>query len=299
MGTDDRAQDAQILVKQVFVAGIANACGQTVGHPFDLLKVRLQVQGRGGNKEVKYKGLVHGFRVMYTEEGGLIRGLFSAWRISALREFWYSGLRMGLYEPCKRDIFRATDRHDTPLYVKFGAGLISGVVAATLSNPLDLLKVRYQIVVGEEFLKLPGIARGLVGLYHEGGFKKLWQGYGANTARAAGITASQVASYDHVKHYLLRNQVCSEGQTLHLTASFIASLIAIIVTNPVDVLKTRMMNFNTYSSMRDCATQIFRHEGFSAFYKGSLMAWLRLGPHTVTTFVTYEWLRALFGIDPL
>eukprot|EP00662_Eupelagonemidae_sp_cell21_P022602 gene22602-21507_t len=37
-----------ILCGNLALAGAAQSCGQTAGHPFDLIKMRLQVQGRDG-----------------------------------------------------------------------------------------------------------------------------------------------------------------------------------------------------------------------------------------------------------
>lgn len=297
----DGGVSASVLGQHVVIAGFANAAGQTVGHPFDLLKVRLQVQGRGqqlAKHERKYRGVLQGLQVMYAE-GGVCGGLFSAWRVSAVREWWYSGLRMGLYEPVKFYVFNCRDRNHTPLYIKVAAGLSSGVIAATLSNPMDLIKVRFQVATGEEYRKLPSMWGALRGLYREGGIAGMWQGYTPNMLRAAGITGVQVASYDHIKHHVLQHGWLKEGYVLHFSASFLASLLAIMVTNPVDVIKTRMMQFNTYRSVRECGTKILRTEGPMAFYKGATVAWLRLGPHTVTTFMTFEAMRHLAGLQPI
>ena len=90
-----------------------------------------------------------------------------------------------------------------------------------------------------------------------------------------------------------------EGKPLHFITSVCASIISIAVTNPVDVLKTRMMNFPEAGSMSSMAVSIYKTEGPRAFYKGALLGWLRLGPHTVVTFTSFEWLRSAVGIKPL
>jgi hypothetical protein len=299
---------AMLLAQHVCLAGTANVFGQTAGHPFDVLKVRLQAQNRAAPQAATtphpihlrpYEGVVDGLRTMYRLEGGVARGLFPAWRISCVREWWYSGLRMGLYEPVKTNIFGEVDKRATPLCVKIGSGLITGVVAASLSNPFDLLKVRYQVARGPQFDALPPIHRAFLDLCRTGGLSGMFRGYTANMGRACGITATQLASYDHIKQTVIEHQWMSEGRPLHFVASACASLIAIATTNPVDVVKTQMMNFTTDRSASACVKRVFREEGFRGFYKGSTMAWLRLGPHTVVTFVSFETLRGLAGIEPL
>ena len=56
--------------------------------------------------------------------------------------------------------------------------------------------------------------------------------------------------------------------------------------NPVDVLRTRYYNqqyINSvgvlYSSGWDCAKKVVANEGLSAFYKGFVTHFLRIGPH--------------------
>jgi hypothetical protein len=50
----------------------------------------------------------------------------------------------------------------------------------------------------------------------------LWRGVGPTVQRAAILTAAQVGTYDHVKQYLIRNQVCVDGLSAHTGASIVA-----------------------------------------------------------------------------
>jgi hypothetical protein len=288
------------FVTQVTLAGLANVAGQTFGHPFDLLKIRMQMQGRGlaADAPRKYTNPIQGLGVLFREEG-LFNGVFSGWRVSCAREFWYSGLRMGLYEPVKNLCGATGSGNATPLWLKIWAATVTGFIAATLSNPLDLLKVRYQAAEGEAKKALPSWPKALADLYRQSGVRGLYRGYSANCGRACGITMTQLASYDHIKHHVLEHGWLSEGPLLHGVTSAIASLICIVFTNPIDVLKTRMMSSDQYSSIAHCTRDVWRLEGPRAFYKGALLAWMRLGPHTVVTFMTFELLRAACGISPI
>lgn len=67
-----------------FIAGGIAACGAvTVTHSFETVKIRLQLQGElqaKDNAPKLYRGVLHGVRVIYTNEGmkGLLRGLSCA-----------------------------------------------------------------------------------------------------------------------------------------------------------------------------------------------------------------------------
>jgi hypothetical protein len=335
-----------LLAQHVILAGISNALGQTSSHPLDLLKIRLQVQGagqRGMNKQ--YAGIVSGLMHIVRTEG--VRGCYKGWQAAVLREFSYSGLRVGLYEPVK-NLFGAKDPAHTPLYLKVASGACSGMVGAAVANPFDLLKVppficarspdpfsivyidwifdfnelaplcspplqvRFQAAENAQAYKELGSAfQAMRDVARADGFAGLWRGVGPTVVRGMLITGSQVPAYDHIKHTVLNNEWAPEGRGLHFGSSFAASLVAVTVSNSVDVVKTRVMNQRqaysaasaaevlAYQGPLDCAAKIFRTEGPLAFYKGWLAAWLRLGPHTIVTFMVFEELRLATGINPL
>ena len=285
-----------LLAQHVALAGFANAAGQTAGQPFDFIKIKLQMQGRSANPVKKYNGVYGGLKTIYHEKG--VVGLFGVWRISFAREWWYSGLRMGLYEPVKH-AFGGTDRHATDLSVKIASGAVSGTIASLLSNPLDLVKVRYMAVEGDPYAALGPPVKFLVNMARKGGIRALYQGLAPNCMRAASITASQVPAYDHTKHHLLNHGYMEEGLSVHFTSSFVASWVAIFATNPVDVLKTRSMAATASVRIIDITRDVLKNEGPLAFYKGSLSAWLRLGPHTIVTFISLEQLRKVANLQPL
>ncbi|GJV09455.1 mitochondrial uncoupling protein 5-like protein [Tanacetum coccineum] len=56
------------------------------------------------------------------------------------------------------------------------------------------------------------------------------------------VTASYLASYDHIKETILAKGVMKDGLGTHVTASFAAGFVAAISSNPMDVIKTRFMN---------------------------------------------------------
>lgn len=90
--------------------------------------------------------------------------------------------------------------------------------------------------------------------------------------RAALLNATQLSTYDQVKHTILNNEYMTEGKNLHFVSSFCAGIAVAIVTSPIDVVKTRVMNVDpaapAYNSMLDCFAKMLRTEGVRGFYKG-------------------------------
>lgn len=92
----------------------------------------------------------------------------------------------------------------------------------------------------------------------------------------------------------------NEGIPLHMVCSMYAGFWTATVTCPLDVIKTRVMNDGGGStSTLSMARNILRYEGLRGLYKGWLANWMRLGPHTIVTLITFEQLRALAGMPPL
>jgi len=118
------------------------------------------------------------------------------------------------------------------------------------------------------------------------------------SSRAVLITIGQVAMYDQFKQMLLTTAYFSDNMTTHFTASLTAASVATALTQPVDVMKTRMMNAppGTYSGIGACAKDIASN-GLTSFYKGFLPAFTRLAPQTVLTFLFFEQFRQRFGKD--
>ncbi|CAI0419904.1 unnamed protein product [Linum tenue] len=133
------------------------------------------------------------------------------------------------------------------------------------------------------------------------GIGSLWRGSAMTVNRAMLVTASQLASYDQFKETILEKGVMGDGLGTHVTASFAAGFVAAVVSNPVDVIKTRVMNMKVdagkaapYAGALDCAIKTVRAEGPMALYKGFVPTISRQGPFTVVLFVTLEQVRKLF-----
>ena len=116
-------------------------------------------------------------------------------------------------------------------------------------------------------------------------------------------SAVQLSTYDTCKEYLHRevpyfSTEKGQGLILHFSAAMMSGLMVTTAMNPADVMSTRMYNQaagkELYSSIPDCFMKIFRTEGFGGFYKGWLAHYLRVGPHTVLTFVFLEQIRKWF-----
>lgn len=114
------------------------------------------------------------------------------------------------------------------------------------------------------------------------------------------MTIGQIAFYDQIKSYLLDTVYFDDNLKTHFTASLLAGLITTTLTQPIDVIKTRIMiaKRGEFSGMRE----IIRYTaqlGPLGFFKGYVPGFLRLGPQTILTFLILEQMRLNFGYEKI
>ncbi|GAA0150712.1 secondary carrier transporter [Lithospermum erythrorhizon] len=315
-------------VKGFVEGGIASIVAGCSTHPFDLIKVRMQLQGESSAAapttvlRPSLASHAHapspkmhiptppppppkvgpiGVGIKIVQQEG-ISALFSGISATVLRQTLYSTTRMGLYDIMKK---KWTDsRTNTfPLMHKITAGLIAGGIGAMVGNPADVAMVRMQAdgrLPLSERRSYKSVVDAITQMSKSEGIASLWRGSSLTVNRAMLVTASQLASYDQFKEAILEKELMKDGLGTHATASFAAGFVAAVVTNPVDVIKTRVMNMKMepgmaapYNGALDCAMKTIKAEGPMALYKGFIPTISRQGPFTVVLFVTLEQVRKL------
>ena len=166
----------------------------------------MQVMGEAGSRsKVNYDGnFLKAAKVVIKNEGmsGLYKGIQATW----MRESIYSSLRLGLYEPIK--VFLGEkDKRTTPFYIKFLAGGMSGMLASSVANPTDVLKIRMQAQEKSNH----NVVWHIRDIYRNSGVKGFYKGIQVTIVRAMMLNATKLSSYDHIKHSLINSGYLHEG----------------------------------------------------------------------------------------
>ncbi|CAL1707462.1 unnamed protein product [Somion occarium] len=268
-----RSDNTQYGLKFVGAA-VSNMVASAVSNPLDIIKVRQQLRTQTPGARANAFWSV-GLQMARTEGISSLMGGFTA---SMLREIVYSGLRLGSYEYFKDKIYTASNGALTKegLGLKVVAASIAAAIGSALANPADLVKVRMQAYYpeGRPYRNTP---HAFASIWREGGLRSLYRGVDATTVRGIVLSTSQICSYDQVKQVLKRRGILEEGIGLHLTASLFAGLVCSITSNPVDVVKVRLMTDKNrqLNGVLDCIKKIIVNEGPLAFFKGFGMCWGR------------------------
>ncbi|XP_061881144.1 calcium-binding mitochondrial carrier protein SCaMC-2-A isoform X1 [Entelurus aequoreus] len=170
------------------------------------------------------------------------------------------------------------------------AGGGAGVVSRTCTAPLDRIKVMMQ-VYGSRTNNMC-IMSGMMQMIKEGGVRSLWRGNGVNVIKIAPESALKFMAYEQIKR-LIGGDKTSLSILERFVAGSLAGVIAQSSIYPMEVLKTRLALRTTgqYTGISDCAKQIFRREGLSAFYKGYLPNMLGIIPYAGIDLAVYETLK--------
>ncbi|TRZ14410.1 hypothetical protein HGM15179_012701 [Zosterops borbonicus] len=281
---------AEERVSRWYFGGLASSGAACCTHPLDLLKVHLQTQ-----QEVKMRMTGMALHVIRTD--GFL-ALYNGLSASLCRQMSYSLTRFAIYDTAKNYLGQGR-QGPPPFYQKVLVAAAGGLTGGFIGTPADMVNVRMQNDMKQPPAQRRNYSHALDGMYRvlrEEGLKKLFSGASVASLRGAFVTIGQLSCYDQAKQLVLATGFLSDNIFTHFLSSFIAGLCATFLCQPLDVVKTRMMNSHgEYRGVAHCAVETAKL-GPLAFYKGFVPAAVRLIPHTVLTFVFLEQLRKYFGI---
>ncbi|KAK7969624.1 hypothetical protein PG996_001935 [Apiospora saccharicola] len=204
------------------------------------------------------------------------------------------------------------------------AGAIGGFTAGVATCPLDVIKTKLQAQGG--FIAMskggnhPRMYNGLAGtarvIWRQEGLRGMYRGLGPIVLGYLPTWAVWFTVYNESKEYLTKTGNMQHPILVNFCSSIFAGASSTIVTNPIWVIKTRLMSQsgsmqsyprtgNTptarphanspwhYNSTLDAARKMYSTEGLRSFYSGLAPALLGL-THVAVQFPAYEFLRKKF-----
>ncbi|XP_067353445.1 mitochondrial brown fat uncoupling protein 1 [Channa argus] len=273
-------------------AGAAACIADIVTFPLDTAKVRLQIQGeKKAVAGIRYRGVFGTISTMVRTEGP--KSLYNGLVAGLQRQVCFASIRIGLYDNVKN--FYTGGKENPGVLVRILAGCTTGAMAVSFAQPTDVVKVRFQAQ-----MNLDGVARRYNGtmqayklIFQNEGLRGLWKGTLPNITRNALVNCTELVTYDLIKEAILKHNLMSDNLPCHFVSAFGAGFVTTVIASPVDVVKTRYMNSppGQYKSAINCAWTMMTKEGPTAFYKGFVPSFLRLGSWNVVMFVSFEQIK--------
>lgn len=263
-------------VKSFAAGGFGGVCAVLTGHPFDLVKVRLQTG--------VYNSAIKGVKQTLVKEGlpGFYRGvlppLLGVTPMFAV-SFWG-------YDVGKRIVSNTTGVSASEFTIKdiSTAGFLSAIPTTLVAAPFERVKVMMQIQDGAKKSSMGSV---IAEMYRTGGIQSIFKGSAATLARDGPGSALYFATYEYLKQSLSK-----PGEDLSLVNVSIAGGFAGVAmwlgVFPIDTIKSTQQSSNTSVSIFKTTSNIYKRGGIGAFFPGVGPALARSFPANAATFVGVE-----------
>lgn len=200
-------------------------------------------------------------------------------------------------------------------HVVAGAG--AGWMTAFVTCPLDVIKVRLQTSPSSSSSSSPypprptpsrlirpllrsqySIAGLLRSLWREEGVSGMYRGLGPTLLGYLPSFSIYFSVYHRCKTRIARARGTAPASdaVAHLISAMVAGGVSNVATNPLWVIRTRLMTQQAqqrlYGDAWHAAARIFREEGLRGFFKGAAASLLGV-THVAVQFPLYEWLKRI------
>ncbi|XP_061047642.1 mitochondrial brown fat uncoupling protein 1 isoform X6 [Eubalaena glacialis] len=170
----------------------------------------------------------------------------------------------------------ASDVPPTMAVTIFSAGVAAGV-ADVITFPLDTAKVRLQIQCEcqtSSAVRYKSVLGTITTLAKTRGPMKLYSGLPAGLQRQISFASLRISIYESIQEFFTTGK--ENDVPCHFVSAVIAGFCTMVLSSPVDVVKTRSVNClpGRYTSVSDCAMMMLTKEGPSAFFKGFVPSFL-------------------------
>ncbi|KAF2773744.1 mitochondrial carrier [Teratosphaeria nubilosa] len=261
-------------LRDLAAGGVGGIFAVVVGHPFDLVKVRLQTAEKG-----VYSGALDVVRKTIAREGP-VRGLYAG--VSAplvgvtpmfAVSFWGYGVGKQLVES-----FSKVEKGQYSVAQVSAAGFFSAIPMTLITAPFERVKIILQIQGQKQLApgEKPRYSGGLDvvrQLYKEGGIRSVYRGSLMTLARDGPGSAAYFATYEIIKRRLTPRDADGKPGQLSLTAVMAAGGAAGVAmwipVFPVDTVKSRLQSASGNASIGGTIRELYGKGGLKAFFPAS------------------------------
>lgn len=279
-----------------------------VGHPLDLVKVRMQTGGASVGSSVF--GMLsntlktQGVRGLYRGVSAPLTAVTPMFAVS----FWSYDMGQRIVKAYGQQGMSAAEGEAYQLSMAeiCMAGAMSAIPTTGIMAPSERIKCLLQVQASEVEkggkVKYTGMVDCARHLLKEGGMKSLYKGTGATLLRDIPGTIAYFGTYELMKNQLMILQGIDpkKGELSPiavLTAGGLAGMACWAVGIPPDVLKSRYQTApeGKYSGLYDVYKQLIKEEGYGGLFKGLRPAMIRAFPANAACFFGMEVSRKALG----
>ncbi|CAF9913697.1 MAG: hypothetical protein HETSPECPRED_001631 [Heterodermia speciosa] len=275
-------------------------------HPLDTIKVRMQLSRRARAPGAKRRGFyTTGKDIVKRETAlGLYKGL-GAVLTGIVPKMALRFTSYGWYKELNAD----KETGAVSGQAVFFAGLAAGVTEAVgVVTPMEVIKIRLQaqhhsMADPLDIPKYRNAAHATYTVVKEEGIGALYRGVSLTALRQGTNQAVNFSAYTKLKALLQRWQPESANKELPSYQTMVIGLVSgamgPLSNAPIDTIKTRLQKTpgepgqTAISRITMIARDMFKQEGFRAFYMGITPRIMRVAPGQAVTFTVYEYIKGL------
>jgi len=285
-------------LRALAAGGVGGICAVIVGHPFDLVKVRMQTAQKG-----VYSGAIDVVRKTIAREG-VARGLYAGVSAPLVGVTPMFAVSFWGYDVGKNIVnkFGTVPVVNGTRQYSIGqisaAGFFSAIPMTLITAPFERVKVLLQIQGQKppppgQKPKYSGGVDVVRQLYKEGGIKSVFRGSAMTLARDGPGSAAYFATYEYIKRSITPkdehgNSTGELSLTAVMTAGGAAGIAMWIPVFPVDTIKSRLQSAEGRPTIGGTIRGVYASGGVKAFFPGFGPAIARAVPANAATFLGVE-----------
>ncbi|KAK6111567.1 Mitochondrial carrier family protein [Brugia pahangi] len=176
------------------------------------------------------------------------------------------------------------------------AGLITGVATRFLVQPLDVLKIRFQVqrepTFGKSKGRYHGIFQACSRIYKDEGLVAFWKGHVPAQGLSAVYGIVQFATFEFLTEQATQYPLANENRRItDIICGALAGCGAMVSSLPFDVIRTRLViqdQHKIYNGMLQAVIFIWNSEGFRGFFRGITPSLIQIAPFIGLQFSLYN-----------
>ncbi|XP_064460238.1 tricarboxylate transport protein, mitochondrial-like [Ornithodoros turicata] len=279
--------------KGIIAGGITGGIEICITFPTEYVKTQLQLDERSAKP--RYNGIMDVVR--QTVRGHGVSGLYRGLSVLVYGSVPKSAVRFGAFEALKK---RSVDEKGNlspqmRLLCGLGAGVSEAILAVT---PMETVKVKFINDQASPNPRYKGFVHGVREIIRQEGIKGTYQGLTATIMKQGSNQAIRFFVMETMKDWYRGGDPKKPVNKLVVGLfGAIAGAASVFGNTPIDVVKTRMQGLDAhkYKHTFDCIYKIAKHEGFPAFYKGTIPRLSRVCLDVAITFMIYDSFMDLFN----
>ncbi|XP_023556408.1 solute carrier family 25 member 38 [Octodon degus] len=276
------------VIKAFLCGSISGTCSTLLFQPLDLLKTRLQTLRASDHGSRRIGMLTVLLKVVRTES---LLGLWKGMSPSIVRCVPGVGIYFGTLYSLKQYFLRG---HPPSALESVILGMGSRSVAGVCMSPITVIKTRYESGrYGYE-----SIYTALRSIYRSEGHRGLFSGLTATLLRDAPFSGIYLMFYSQTKSIVLHDQLdVAFVPIVNFSCGVFAGILASLVTQPADVIKTHMqLSPVKFQWIGQAVTLIFKDYGLRGFFQGGVPRALRRTLMAAMAWTVYEEMMAKMGL---